>query len=82
MASPSSLLSSTEVSDDFLPLPIPKRAALRLKTRFPSRYVCTASDFLVEVFGEKGKHARSAVGTNALPLNVPVEIEAVVEYTE
>lgn len=44
--------------------------------------MCTASDFLVEVFGEKGKHARSAVGTNALPLNVPVEIEAVVEYTE
>jgi enamine deaminase RidA (YjgF/YER057c/UK114 family) len=39
-----------------------------------------ASDFLVEVLGEtKGKHARSAVGTNALPLNVPVEIEMIVE---
>ena len=37
------------------------------------------SDLLVELFGEKGKHARSAVGTNALPLNVPVEIEMIVE---
>jgi enamine deaminase RidA (YjgF/YER057c/UK114 family) len=37
------------------------------------------SDFLGQVFGEKGKHARSAVGTNALPLNVPVEIEVIVE---
>jgi len=34
-----------------------------------------ASDFFVQVFGAKGAHARSAVGTNALPLNVPVEIE-------
>jgi enamine deaminase RidA (YjgF/YER057c/UK114 family) len=38
-----------------------------------------ASDFLVEVFGDKGKHARSAVGTNALPLNIAVEIEMIVE---
>ena len=38
-----------------------------------------ASDFLVEVFGEKGKHARSAVGTNALPMNIAVEIEMIVE---
>ena len=38
-----------------------------------------ASDFLVEVLQEKGTHARSAVGTNALPLNVPVEVEAIVE---
>jgi len=38
-----------------------------------------ASDVFVQVFGEKGKHSRSAVGTNALPLNVPVEIEAIVE---
>ena len=34
-----------------------------------------ASDLLVHVFGEKGKHARSAVGVNALPFNTPVEIE-------
>ena len=38
-----------------------------------------ASDLLVEVFGEKGKHARSAVGMNALPFDIPVEIEMVVE---
>lgn len=38
-----------------------------------------ASELLSEVFGERGKHARSAVGTNALPLNVPVEIEAILE---
>ncbi|MDM5196689.1 RidA family protein [Fictibacillus enclensis] len=38
-----------------------------------------ASDLLVEVYGEKGKHARSAIGTNVLPLNLPVEIELVLE---
>jgi enamine deaminase RidA (YjgF/YER057c/UK114 family) len=41
-----------------------------------------ASDLLVEVFGEKGKHARSAIGTNVLPLNLPVEIEMVLEIEE
>ncbi|MBO1002319.1 RidA family protein [Pseudogracilibacillus auburnensis] len=41
-----------------------------------------ASDFLEEVFGESGKHARSAVGTNELPLNIPVEIELIVELKE
>jgi enamine deaminase RidA (YjgF/YER057c/UK114 family) len=38
-----------------------------------------ASELLVEVFGEAGKHARSAVGTSDLPLNIPVEIELIVE---
>jgi enamine deaminase RidA (YjgF/YER057c/UK114 family) len=38
-----------------------------------------ASDFLVSVLGERGKHARSAVGTASLPLNAAVEIEAVIE---
>jgi enamine deaminase RidA (YjgF/YER057c/UK114 family) len=38
-----------------------------------------ASDFLVAVLGEPGKHARSAVGTASLPLNAAVEIEAVIE---
>ena len=37
------------------------------------------SDLLVEVFGEKGRHARSAVGLTALPNNIPVEIEVIVE---
>jgi enamine deaminase RidA (YjgF/YER057c/UK114 family) len=37
------------------------------------------SDLLVEVFGENGKHARSAVGVASLPSNIPVEIEMIVE---
>jgi enamine deaminase RidA (YjgF/YER057c/UK114 family) len=37
------------------------------------------SDLLGSIFGEKGRHSRSAVGTNALPLNVAVEIELIVE---
>uniref|UniRef100_K3WLZ8 Endoribonuclease L-PSP/chorismate mutase-like domain-containing protein n=1 Tax=Globisporangium ultimum (strain ATCC 200006 / CBS 805.95 / DAOM BR144) TaxID=431595 RepID=K3WLZ8_GLOUD len=41
-----------------------------------------ASDTIGKVFGDKGIHARSAVGTNALPLNVAVEIEAIVEIEE
>lgn len=41
-----------------------------------------ASDLLVEVFGEKGKHARSAIGTSVLPFNLPVEIEMVLEVEE
>lgn len=40
------------------------------------------SDLMVAVFGEKGKHARSAVGMNALPNNIAVEIEIVVEVEE
>lgn len=36
-----------------------------------------ASDLFVEVFGDKGKHARSAVGVAALPLDVPVEVEVI-----
>lgn len=39
-----------------------------------------ASDLLGEAFGDAGKHARSAVGVAALPLNVSVEIDAVVEF--
>lgn len=37
------------------------------------------SDLMVAVFGEKGKHARSAVGMYALPMNISVEVEMVVE---
>ncbi|HEY0652390.1 MAG TPA: RidA family protein [Chryseosolibacter sp.] len=37
------------------------------------------SDLLVSVFGEKGKHARAALGANALPMGIAVEIEMVVE---
>ena len=38
-----------------------------------------ASDLLVEVFGDKGKHTRSAIGMSQLPGGIPVEIEMVVE---
>ncbi|KUF96816.1 hypothetical protein AM588_10007953 [Phytophthora nicotianae] len=41
-----------------------------------------ASDTIGKVFGDKGIHARSAVGTNALPLNVAVEVEAIVEIED
>ena len=40
------------------------------------------SDLMVEVFGDKGKHVRAAVGTNVLPFNIPVEIEMVVEVKD
>ena len=38
------------------------------------------SDLLVEVFGERGRHARSAVGVGSLPENITVEIEAIFEF--
>jgi enamine deaminase RidA (YjgF/YER057c/UK114 family) len=39
-----------------------------------------ASDLLGEIFGEVGRHARSAVGVAVLPLDAPVEIELIVEF--
>ena len=38
-----------------------------------------ASDLLVEIFGDRGRHARAAVGSVALPLNAAVEVEVMVE---
>ena len=38
-----------------------------------------ASDLLVNIFEDKGRHARFAVGSNALPLNMSVEIEATIQ---
>ncbi len=43
------------------------------------RVINGASDLLVEVFGEAGRHSRSAVGASSLPNGVPVEIEMVLE---
>jgi len=37
------------------------------------------SDLMVEVFGENGRHARSAVGMGSLPAGIPVEIEMILE---
>jgi enamine deaminase RidA (YjgF/YER057c/UK114 family) len=41
-----------------------------------------ASELLLEVFGEAGRHARSAVGTAVLPLDAPVEIELIAEVRD
>jgi len=38
-----------------------------------------ASDLLVEVLGERGRHARSAIGVGTLPRGVAVEVEAIIE---
>ena len=38
-----------------------------------------ASDLLVSIFGEKGKHTRFAVGSNSLPMNISVEIDAIIK---
>ena len=40
------------------------------------------SDLMVEVFGEKGKHARAAVGHASLPFNMAIEIEVTLELEE
>ena len=40
------------------------------------------SDLMVEVFGDRGKHARAAVGMGALPRNIAVEVEMIVEVYE
>jgi enamine deaminase RidA (YjgF/YER057c/UK114 family) len=40
------------------------------------------SDLMFAVFGEKGKHARSAVGMYALPMNIAVEVEMIVEVSD
>ena len=40
------------------------------------------SDLMVDVFGENGKHARSAIGLGSLPMGIPVEIEMIVELKE
>ena len=43
------------------------------------RVINGASDLLVEIFGDNGRHARSAVGMASLPFGIPVEIEMIVE---
>jgi enamine deaminase RidA (YjgF/YER057c/UK114 family) len=43
------------------------------------KVIDAASDLLVKVFGERGRHARSAVGMVALPFDIPVEIEMIVQ---
>ena len=47
-----------------------------------SSVVNGASDLLVQVFGDAGKHARTSVSANELPLNIAVEVEMVVEVAQ
>ncbi len=47
----------------------------------PQKVVNGASDFFVEILGERGRHARSAIGVATLPFGVAVEVEAIVELT-
>ncbi len=49
-------------------------------TRTP-QVINGASDLFVEVFGDAGRHARSAVGVPVLPLDAPVEVEMIVEVS-
>lgn len=41
-----------------------------------------ASELLLDVFGDAGRHARSAVGVSGLPINAPVEVEMVLEVAD
>lgn len=41
-----------------------------------------ASELLIKLLGDKGKHARSAIGTNQLPLDIPVEVEMIVRVRD
>ena len=41
-----------------------------------------ASELLIDIFGDMGKHARAALGINELPFGTPVEIEMIVELKE
>lgn len=41
-----------------------------------------ASEMLIKLFGDRGKHARSAIGTNQLPNGIPVEVEIVVRVRD
>lgn len=45
----------------------------------PPKVANGASDLLVELYGESGRHARSAVGMGSLPFGMPIEIEMIVE---
>lgn len=43
------------------------------------KVIDAASELLIKIFGERGEHSRSAIGTNSLPGNIPVEIECIIE---
>jgi len=45
------------------------------------KVINAASELLVDIFGEKGKHSRIAIGVSSLPLNATVEIDMIVEFS-
>lgn len=57
------------------------QAFVNSKTGFNKQHIVVnaASQLLYDVFGEAGRHSRTAVGVNQLPMDAPIEIEAVVE---
>lgn len=57
------------------------QAFVNSETGFDKQHILVnaASQLLYDVFGEMGRHARTAIGTNQLPLDAPVEIEAIFE---
>ncbi len=57
------------------------QAFVNSKTGFNQQHIVinAASQLLYDIFGEPGRHARTAVGTNQLPMDAPVEIEAIFE---
>lgn len=60
------------------------QAFVNSNTGFNQQHIVVnaASQLLYDVFGEAGRHARTAVGTNQLPMDAPVEIEAIFEVRE
>ena len=60
------------------------QAFINSETGFNKQHIVAnaASELLFEIFGEAGRHARTAVGTSQLPLDFTVEIEAVIEIGE
>ncbi|MGB1430165.1 MAG: RidA family protein, partial [Nitrosopumilus sp.] len=46
------------------------------------KVINAASDLFFEIFGDKGKHARIALGAGSLPLNSMTEIDAVIEFSD
>ena len=57
------------------------QAFVNSRTGFQEQHIVVnaASKLLYDVFGECGRHARTAVGTNQLPMDAPVDIEAIIE---
>lgn len=60
------------------------QAFVASKTGFDKQHLVTngASELLFDIFGQKGTHARTAVGINQLPLDSPIEIEAIFELED